>query len=123
MRDKKNWVFQNNRLLDPYNGNKTDDEVAKQVLGKDLDGRVIVQQCEICGYSEYDRTYSGPSQPIKGQICSIKPWPEHSFDGNFTCSSCIEVKQRAPEIYDWVLRVIEHQRIKIEKSRSENNAS
>ena len=59
-------------------------------------------ECMTCGYRELSSSREGPAE--KEIVISNS----FSIGHNFLCRRCIEVQNRAPEIYEWVLSVILH---------------
>lgn len=71
----------------------------RQLRKKYPKGKITFKECYICGYLAWNST-----EP-KG----IDTYKIISMDiGQSPCPKCIEMVQRSPEVYDWVLQVLVH---------------
>lgn len=71
-------------------------------------GHVTVYMCPICGHTEWSSTDSGgkPGILFKDMLLASK------YGDTDGCKICIEIQNRAPEIFGWVLLVLDQHGIK-----------
>lgn len=71
--------------------------IAERSRTTEFNGRVEVNTCSLCGYSRVVKT----SKDGEG-VCDIPVHPN-------TCTQCDEIRNRAPEIYNWVVNMLHYQ--------------
>jgi hypothetical protein len=73
------------------------ENVEKQLRKQHPKGKITFKECYMCGYLAYSST------DPKG----IDTYKIINMDKG-QCPKCMELAQRTPEVYDWVLQVLAH---------------
>lgn len=74
----------------------TEEERREAFVARYYPGQVLIEECAICGFLVWVSTYRPEANGY-----SVRPLGS-------SCPCCYQIRQRAPEIYEWVINVVAH---------------